>query len=320
MTIEELVAEVEAQAGLLIAVATEGPRIDEVNAQYKARRRRIRAELLRRGLTDPFPWLDLWRWHADAKEIGGWRERRLHIRGLADPLIEQLYEAASAPAVDDWGGNAAIAESWADVEGRLVSMRDELRDAASLDDFQDVGRRAREVVIAAANIAYDSLSPVPAGERPGRNDSKGLIDHVLEGRLSSPSRANLRRLVRAAYDLMQTVTHSDSVRRAEALAAAQAAVLIVRTLQELDVGLAAERAQQPTVAAEGPAEPVPTPEVFHAGDRVRHPKFGEGIVIASRLTGEDDEVTVAFVGQGVKRLVARFARLERSGNRGRAAA
>ncbi len=50
---------------------------------------------------------------------------------------------------------------------------------------------------------------------------------------------------------------------------------------------------------------------FCAGDRVRHPAFGEGTVIESQLRGQDEEVTVAFAGRGIKRLVASLARLEK---------
>jgi DNA helicase-2/ATP-dependent DNA helicase PcrA len=50
---------------------------------------------------------------------------------------------------------------------------------------------------------------------------------------------------------------------------------------------------------------------FHPGQRVRHATFGEGIVVSTRLVDDDEEVTVAFTGKGVKRLLASFARLER---------
>ncbi|RME43609.1 MAG: DNA helicase UvrD [Chloroflexi bacterium] len=50
---------------------------------------------------------------------------------------------------------------------------------------------------------------------------------------------------------------------------------------------------------------------FRAGDRVRHSRFGEGIVVDSRLSHGDEEVQVAFVGQGVKKLLASLANLEK---------
>ena len=51
---------------------------------------------------------------------------------------------------------------------------------------------------------------------------------------------------------------------------------------------------------------------WRAGDRVLHRRFGEGIVVSSQWVKGDEEVTVAFVGQGVKRLVAAYAGLERA--------
>ena len=51
---------------------------------------------------------------------------------------------------------------------------------------------------------------------------------------------------------------------------------------------------------------------WKAGDRVIHRRFGDGIVVSSRIVKGDEEVTVAFVGEGVKRLIAAYAGLERA--------
>ncbi len=48
---------------------------------------------------------------------------------------------------------------------------------------------------------------------------------------------------------------------------------------------------------------------FRAGDRVRHPSFGEGMVVSSNPRADDEEVTIAFPGKGVKKLMASFADL-----------
>ena len=40
-------------------------------------------------------------------------------------------------------------------------------------------------------------------------------------------------------------------------------------------------------------------------------QFGDGVVVSSAAKGDDEEVTVAFPDQGVKRLMASFARLEK---------
>ena len=53
------------------------------------------------------------------------------------------------------------------------------------------------------------------------------------------------------------------------------------------------------------------PAPLKAGERVRHPRFGEGIVVSCVPAGQDHEVTVAFKGEaGIKRLLLGYAALE----------
>jgi len=56
---------------------------------------------------------------------------------------------------------------------------------------------------------------------------------------------------------------------------------------------------------------IPGERQYRDGDRVRHPRLGDGIVVSSKLTRADEEVTVAFSnGGGVKTLLASMANLE----------
>jgi DNA helicase II / ATP-dependent DNA helicase PcrA len=59
---------------------------------------------------------------------------------------------------------------------------------------------------------------------------------------------------------------------------------------------------------------VPTPTGstgIRSGQRVRHPKYGEGVVFRREGDGEDAKITVQFSKFGVKKLVEKFAQLER---------
>jgi len=47
------------------------------------------------------------------------------------------------------------------------------------------------------------------------------------------------------------------------------------------------------------------------GSRVRHPKYGEGTVFRREGDGDDAKITVQFQQHGVKKLVEKFAQLER---------
>ena len=62
-----------------------------------------------------------------------------------------------------------------------------------------------------------------------------------------------------------------------------------------------------------PAAPViPGERQFRDGDRIRHARWGDGIVVTSKLTRSDEEVTVAFkdASVGRKTMLVSLANLE----------
>jgi len=83
-------------------------------------------------------------------------------------------------------------------------------------------------------------------------------------------------------------------------------------------GLAAPRRTatwRPALKVSPAPSPTPRSEPQLAiGQRVRHALFGEGTVIESKLTKDDEEVKVAFPGKGIKKLLASFAKLQKLGD------
>jgi len=62
--------------------------------------------------------------------------------------------------------------------------------------------------------------------------------------------------------------------------------------------------------ASTPARPA-REAAFRPGQRVKHARFGEGVVVESRVQGDDEELAVAFEKAGIKRLLASFANLQK---------
>lgn len=219
------------QAGLLTSVSTGGPRIQEVNSTYVNRRRKLNAALKARGIAPPFPYGDLWEWHGYwSQELGNYAQRRQHISALARPARDALEDLLDEAQVSDPG--SAGAPTWAALDARVEGVANELRSATTRDDLQDVGRRCREILIDAAKLLANP-SLVPEGtEPPKAGDAKAWLELFLQGRASGRDRSYLRALIRPAWDLAQRVTHGD-IDRIDAYAAAQATVLIIRTLQLL---------------------------------------------------------------------------------------
>jgi DNA helicase-2/ATP-dependent DNA helicase PcrA len=64
-----------------------------------------------------------------------------------------------------------------------------------------------------------------------------------------------------------------------------------------------------------PKVPVPEPtgkQGFRPGQKVRHPKYGEGIVYQREGDGENARITVQFPRFGLKKLVEKYAQLEKA--------
>ena len=78
----------------------------------------------------------------------------------------------------------------------------------------------------------------------------------------------------------------------------------------------ADRIPDPMWTKRAASTPAPRPatrsaDEFLPGEKVRHGAFGEGVVVSSSGSGSDTQLTVAFVGEGVKRLMLSFAPIER---------
>lgn len=218
------------QASLLVSVSTNGARIETVERKYNTGQRQLKAALRRLKMPVPFPYDDVWEWHGYyAQHLPKYFQRRDHVRELAKPAREALERLIEGGSVSDSGGPGLA--SWSDLDARVEGVVAELRAASTLDDLQDVGRRCREILIDAGKLLANDL--VPTGfEAPQAANAKAWLDLYLAKRAGGRSHKELRAFVPAAWDLAQKVTHGD-ITRVDAYAAAQATVLIVRTLQQM---------------------------------------------------------------------------------------
>lgn len=156
----------------------------------------------------------------------------VHLLGRArtvDGYLAALDHLTSPRGILDVGPRST---DWPALEARVRELGPLIERAQSLDEVQDIGRRCREIVSDAADVALAAVIP-PIPTQPFGSNRKAKLDAFLQRTSDGPSSAALRRLVLATYDLSNTLTHSSRGSRSEAVASAQAAVLLVRTLQEL---------------------------------------------------------------------------------------
>lgn len=237
-SLEDAVDLLRRQAALVQAIATEGPPIKQVDPQYQDRRRRIRRSLEGTGLGDPLPWTSLWEARSALTTVSGkWRDRRVEVERLIAPVIEELERRIEATPLEDDG--EGVEPSWADVDERLADMKTELARATSLDDYQDVGRRCREIVTAAVNMVFAD-DCVPGGEAiPSSADAKARLNHYLAANFGGSDHDEIRAFLRKLLALANAVTHDARAASFTGFAVAQGTISFMRIVQEAQRAVAA---------------------------------------------------------------------------------
>ncbi len=61
-----------------------------------------------------------------------------------------------------------------------------------------------------------------------------------------------------------------------------------------------------------PQSAITNPNSFVPGSHVRHAKYGKGLVLRREGTGDNVKLTVSFPGFGQKKLIEKFANLEKA--------
>jgi hypothetical protein len=187
----------------MVAVATNEVRIDKVNDHYRARHKRITAELERRGMEHANPYADLWSWHSTWKEqFPTYKSRRQFVRETYASILERLSRD-DAPAI-----LPREPTGWERVDRALKKARNALNTARNEEDFQSVGLLCRELMISVGQAVYDPVShKSPDGVTIGPADGGRMIEAFLSTAMSGDVYAKTRKHVRAAIDLALELQH-----------------------------------------------------------------------------------------------------------------
>lgn len=232
---------VDQVAGLMVAVATGGPRIDAVKAQYAREYRALAAVLRRLGIKNSNTHSDLWTWYgkwSSDPQLGSWASRRAFIADIYAPVRAALEGAAGDRDVAE--GMLDGPTGWADVDAKLGTLRRRLREADdSADDARAIGLQCVSVLEALGRAAFDSERHLSEAEDvPHANDAKTRLGHFLTSVAGEQVKKgerfeHVRTLVRATWRQAQAVKHRDDPNLTDAGVAADATALLVAIVRRL---------------------------------------------------------------------------------------
>jgi hypothetical protein len=202
---KDLIAAIETQKASMIAVATGGPRINEVNREYEARRQKINRALDRLSVSDPNPYSDLWSWYGKWSDgsLPTYQSRRRYITELYQPLLDALSLGTRAATVEP-----SEPTGWARVDRSFEKIVKTLETGKNEEDFQAIALLCREAIISLAQAVYNPEQHEPLdGVKPSPTDAKRMLESFIAGSLKGDSHDYLRKFAKAVFDLAVSLQH-----------------------------------------------------------------------------------------------------------------
>lgn len=226
MTDQELLQALDRLKSTMIAVATGGPRIPSVQAQFAEGYDAVAAELARRQLPNPLPYRNLWGWYGrwSSGDMPSWQSRRNFVNGLVGELAQAIHSHSVASRPHEPTG-------WARVDRNVTEVRKRLEIASSEEQFQAVGLLCRETLISLAQAVYDPAQHPPLdGVVPSDTDAKRMLEAYIAVAFGGGANEHLRKHAKAAYDLAAHLQHRRTATFRQAAACAEATTSIVNLI------------------------------------------------------------------------------------------
>lgn len=207
MNDDDLVAVLDRMKATMIAVATGGPRIGEVQHEFAQNFDEVSSELGARAIDCVLPYRELWDWYGrwSSGDLPSWQSRRKFVSDLFGEQL-RLVRSKRTP-----GSSAEELKptGWARVDRNVTGIRSRLASATNEEDFQAVGLLCREALISLAQAVFDpAIHPTPDDvEKISETDAKRMLESYISVALGGSVHEHERKHVKAAYDLATHLQH-----------------------------------------------------------------------------------------------------------------
>lgn len=205
MTDEELLDKLESLKNTMVAVSTGGPRIDNVNSDYRRDYSEVDGALRQRNITNPNPYSDLWSWYGrwSSGDLPSYRSRRVFLTELFAPVLEQIRARAAGTLSEP-----PPPTGWPRVDRTVGEIRLRLAEGSTEEQYQAIGLLCREVLISLAQEVYEPERHPPIDRiHPSDSDAKRMLDAYIAVELSGGPNREARIHAKAALKLAIALQH-----------------------------------------------------------------------------------------------------------------
>ena len=224
MTDEELLVAIDDLRNTMIAVATGGPRIDDVNDHYMQVFATVDEELAQRGIRNPIGFTTLWDWYGrwSSGDLPTYQSRRVFVGDLIGPLRHRIRTGRIEETPPT---------GWIRVDRTVGQLRDRLAASRNEEDFQAVGLLARETLISLAQAVYlPDRHPTLDDTRPSKTDAKRMLDSYIAAELVGSANQEARSHARSALTFANALQHRRTATFRDAALCVEATTAVVNII------------------------------------------------------------------------------------------
>ena len=224
MTNPELLDAIDFLCNTMIAVATGGPLINDVNEQFQSTYTLVAEELSRRGIKNPLPYKNLWDWYGrwSSGDIPTYKSRRVFVSELFNPLIARI----NTGQVEEFESTG-----WARVDRTVGELRERFASAVNEEQFQVVGLLCRESLISLAQAVYIAgQHRTLDGVTPSLTDAKRMLEAYIAAELGGSTNDEARGHARSALALAVNLQHKRNAGFREAAMCVEATTSVINII------------------------------------------------------------------------------------------
>ena len=209
---------------ILIAVATGGPRITDVNHEYIGLYNQLTRLLIPLEIENPIPYNDLWKWYGkwSSGDLTTYHKRRVYINELIKSLEDTIRDRRSLREIEITG--------WTRVDRAMDNIRNQLETASDEEQFQSIGLLCREVLLSLAEMVFDPDQHPQLEEEdvePSPTDAKRMLDRYLGSEVAGGQNKFARKYAKASLDLANKLQHDRNASHRDAMLCAEATASVV---------------------------------------------------------------------------------------------
>jgi hypothetical protein len=223
VTDADLIGLLERLRSMMISVSTGGPRIGEVNDEFRHLHQDASDALAERGIENGLPFDDLWTWHGRwSTDLPSYQSRRVFVIQMFSPLIARVRRDS---------GREFEATGWSRLDRTILKAKAHLAAAKGEEDYQTVGLNCREALISLAQVVWDperhpSLDQVP----PSSTDAKRKLEAFIAVELATNANEQARKHAKAALDLAVGLQHKRSANWRDAAMSLEATTSVINLI------------------------------------------------------------------------------------------